>query len=102
EPFEADRLISCERAVGRRNRAGEIEAKHCADQQPRIEFGGFDRGGFQARGQRAARGVDGLAEGIGHVLPWRKTILSSSLRKQGPIRRGLSIWEVGVVCSRNN
>ena len=75
------------------DQAGQVEAERMACQQPRVEFGGFDGGGFELRGERAPRGLDGL---VGEIVMRRLAQIStSSLRTQGPIRRGL-IDEGGV------
>src|SRR3954451_18579913 len=83
-----------------RNHPGEIEAEHGANQQPRIEFGGFDCSGFKTRRECAPRRLDGLSgKGMRHA---RKFIRPSSPRTRGPIRRGLSMWEVIVDISDDN
>jgi hypothetical protein len=51
-----------------------------AGQNPRIEFGGFDGGGFELRCECAPRGFDGLADELRHAPSSRKSPNPSSLR----------------------
>src|SRR6185369_14083332 len=91
ELLEARRFVPSELALCGRYQSGQVEAKCMACQNPRDEFGGFDGGGLELRGECAPRGLDGLFGEIRHAASSRKSLHMSSLRMQGPIRRGLSI-----------
>ena len=84
EVVEASRFVRGELALRGRYQAGQIEAERVAGQNPRVEVGGFDRGGFESRGECAPRGFDGLSA---KSVTRRTAISMSSLRTQGPIRR---------------
>ena len=60
EFVEASRFVRGELALRGRYQAGQVEAEGVARQNARVEFGGFDGGGFEFRGERASRGFDGL------------------------------------------
>jgi len=74
EAFQPRCFIGGELPVGGRDQTGEIKAKHRADEQTRIDFAGFDRAGFEARGERAPRSLDGLSRerlaGAHAAVPW--------------------------------
>ena len=48
EFLEACRFVRGELALRGRYQAGQVEAKGMARQNPRVEFGGFDGGGFES------------------------------------------------------
>src|SRR6185437_3856348 len=72
EGFEGVRFVRRQLPARCRDETRKVELQCGADQQSRVEFGGFDPGRLETRRQRPPRNVDGLSH-------------SSSPRKRGPI-----------------
>src|SRR5581483_4068030 len=98
ECVEAAGFVRRERAIGRADHAGEVEAERVADQQTRVELGGIDAGGLKTYRKRTPCHFDGAHP----VTPQRPAppIARPGARSSArpPVRRALRPRSPAAAC----